>query len=66
MTILEFCFGILALGVILFIATFWICCQYDDNKLEKEIETLKEQNKNLRLKLSSKEYKKVKEVNNDK
>lgn len=66
MTVLEFIFGILALAVILAIALFWIGCQYDTEKLEKENEKLKEKIKKLQLKFSSEEYKKVKEVNNDK
>ena len=65
MTVLEFIFGILALAVILVIATFWIGCQYNDKKLEKENENLKEQIKKLRLKLSSEEYKKNKIVNEE-
>ena len=66
MTVLEFIFGILALAVIFMIAMFWLGAEYSDKKLEKENENLKEQIKKLRLKLSSEEYKKVKEVNNDK
>ena len=66
MTVLEFIFGILALAVIFMIAMFWLGAEYSDKKLEKENENLKEQIKKLRLKLSSEEYKKVKEVTNDK
>ena len=66
MTILEFIFGILALAVILIIAITWIGVAYANEEVEKENEKLKEKIKKLQLKFSSEEYKKVKEVNNDK
>lgn len=66
MGILDFIFSILALAVMLFLGTGAICMKYNTEKIQKENTELKKQLNKARLKKSTEEYKKVKEVKNDK
>lgn len=66
MEILDFIFAILVLSVVFIIASCTLCMHYDTKKLEEENQNLKEQLKKARMRKSSEEYKKVKEVRNGK
>jgi len=66
MGILDFILGLIAVIVFGGLILLAICLHFDTRELEEENKKLKEQIKTLRLKISSAEYKKVKEVKNEK
>ena len=66
MGVLDFIFGLIVLFVILIIVIGVTAMKYDSKKLEEENLKLKEDLKKARLKKSQSEYKKVKEVKNEK